>query len=145
MTFRTLAALVAIIGTLSSAALAAPSVTVRVPRGISSSGTIVDSAPNGQEYVVVENVRVKNPSNTRPQSYLLTDFQLIIGEKRYTPTPRPHLGAIDLSQNGLLSPNEALTTNLSFLVPIESSRSTLEFLPADWYDSYGTRILYCCI
>lgn len=145
MIFRTLAALVAISATLSSAASAAPSVTVRVPRGLTSSGTIVDGAPAGQEYVVIENVRVKNPSNTRPQSYLLTDFQLVIGEKRYTPTPRPHLGAIDLSQNGLLSPNEALTANLSFLVPIESNRATLEFLPADWYDSYGTRIVYCCI
>lgn len=145
MIFRTLAALVAISATLSSAASAAPSVTVRVPRGLTSSGTIVDGAPAGQEYVVIENVRVKNPSNTRPQSYLLTDFQLVIGEKRYTPTPRPHLGAIDLSQNGLLSPNEALNTNLSFLVPIESNRATLEFLPADWYDSYGTRIVYCCI
>ena len=145
MIFRTLAALVAISATLSSAASAAPSVTVRVPRGLTSSGTIVDGAPAGQEYVVIENVRVKNPSNTRPQSYFLTDFQLVIGEKRYTPTPRPHLGAIDLSQNGLLSPNDVLTTNLSFLVPIESSRATLEFLPADWYDSYGTRIVYCCI
>lgn len=145
MTFRTLAALVAICATLSRAALATPSVTVRVPRGLSSSGTIVDGAPSGQEYVVIENVRVKNPSNTRPQSYLLTEFQLVIGEKRYMPTPRPHLGAIDLSQNGILSPSEILTTNLSFLVPIESSRATLEFLPADWYDSYGTRIVYCCI
>lgn len=121
------------------------SVTVRVPPGLTSSGTTADAATEGSVYVVVENVRIKNPSNVRPQSYRVSDFQLVIGEKRYTPTPRPQLGAIDLSQDGILSPNDVMTTNLAFLVPIASVHAVLEFLPADWVDSYGTRIAYCCI
>ncbi len=112
--------------------------------GITSSGTLVDPGPPGQEYVVVENLRLTNPSNVRPQSYRLAEFTLIVGDRHYTPTPRPHLGAIDLSSDGLLAPGDVLATNLSFLVPVGVARATLEFLPQNWYDSYGTRVLYCC-
>jgi hypothetical protein len=144
VTLRIITALLALAVTTAAPTCAAASVMVRLPLGITSSGTVVDPGTQGQEYVVVENVRLKNPSNVRPQAFRLREFQLIVGDKRYTPTPRPHLGAIDLSQDGILSPREVLTTNLSFLVPADAAHAVLEFLPENWYDSYGTRVLYCC-
>ncbi len=145
VTFRILTAILALAVTIAAPISALAAVTIRLPLGITSSGTVVDPGPPGQQYVVVENARLKNPSNVRPQAFRLPEFQLIVGDKRYTPTPRPHLGAIDLSQDGLLSPSEVFTSNLSFLVPADAANAVLEFLPANWYDSYGTRVLYCCI
>ena len=144
VTFRIITALLALAITIAAPMDAAASVTVRLPMGITSSGTLVDPGTPGHEYVVVEGVRLKNPSNVRPQAFRLPEFQLIVGDKRYTPTPRPHLGAIDLSQDGILSPSEVLMTNLSFLVPADAAHAVLEFLPENWYDSYGTRVVYCC-
>jgi|GEM_PF-1297092 len=144
VTLRIITALLALALTIAAPTSAAESVTIRLPLGFTSSGTVVDPGTPGQEYVVVENVRLKNPSNVRPQAFRLSEFQLIVGDKRYTPTPRPHLGAIDLSQDGILSPSEVLMTNLSFLVPADAAHAVLEFLPENWYDSYGTRVVYCC-
>lgn len=144
VTLRISISLIALAVLLAEPVSAAAPVTVQLPHGLTSSGTSIDEAPDGQEYVVIADVRVRNPSNVRPQTYRLADFQLVIGERRYTPTPRPHLSAIDLSRGGLLAPGELLAANLSFLIPARAARATIEFLPADWYDSYGTRILYCC-
>jgi hypothetical protein len=124
----------------------ADSVPVRValPFGLHA-GDITTSASKtpGQKFVTIDNVAVANPSRDEPQSYKPSDFHLLAGDKSYTPSVRPGLAAVDLSEASVLSPGQTLRVTVSFLVPDSVTSAKFEFTP-HWMSDAGFTADWCC-
>ena len=137
--------LAAIAAGFAGAAAAQTPVRVHVPQGIRSGFTTVDPGPDpAHKYVVVEDIVIRNPTGSIA-AYKLSDFSLVVGGTRYHPVARPGLGAVDIGQDGVLGPRDAIKGNLAFLVPASVMRGDLEFFPANWIDQSGHTAGYCCL
>ncbi|MBV8602443.1 MAG: DUF4352 domain-containing protein [Candidatus Eremiobacteraeota bacterium] len=125
------------------AATTEKSLCVRVPTGISRGFVIESPAKDaGMKYLVIQDVVIPNASKGTV-SYNLDDFTLTAGSKKYHPVARPGLGAIDISEGGVLGPRQRIKGNLAFLVPQALLDASLEFRPSNWYVN-GIPAIWCC-
>ena len=118
---------------------------IGVPFGLGVEGAIsVTSGPTpATEYLTLGEVTVLNPNRENAQSYALADWALTDGDQVFHPTPRPGLGAIDLSAPGIVFPLERFRHTITFVVPRTTRRASLQFTP-QWYDDTGARVQFCC-
>ena len=140
----------AILGLIASAARtparaqAPGALCIRVPDGMGSG--FVTTSPSeqpGMHYIVVQNVNIANASQAIV-SYQLTDFSLIVKGKKYHPSARPGLGAIDISaKTGVCGPHQSVRGNLAFLVPSNVTQGNVEFRPSNWIVD-GVPVIFCC-
>jgi hypothetical protein len=135
--------LVAAAATAAQPARAQRAMCIRIPEGMGHGlVTTQPSAQAGMQYVVISNVVIVSPVHNIG-SYRVNDFSLIVGDNRYHPVARPGLGAIDISQGGVVGPRDRIKGNLAFLVPESVNAGSVEFRPANWESSTGP-VIYCC-
>lgn len=136
----------AVLTQLSSPARAETlAVRVAIPSGLGTSGTETsESRTPGFKYVTIENVRLENPSQERPQTYAREQFRILAGDHVYTPVVRPHLDAIDLHEAGLLAPSESTLVTVTFSLPSAETSVKFEFVP-HWMSDDGHTVDFCCL
>jgi hypothetical protein len=127
----------------ASAQFAAPRIAVPYGLAIEGAVTLSPGPTPTTAYLVLGDVAVINPSHDTAQSFVLTDWAIVDGDRLYHPTPRTGLGAIDLSAPGIVFPLERFHHTITFLVPRTLIRASLQFTP-QWYDQDGGRIQFCC-
>jgi hypothetical protein len=119
-------------------------VRVAIPLGLRAGDVTTSAAKTaGSKFVTVENVSVDNPSRDVPQSYKPSDFHLLAGDKSFTPSVRPGLGAVDLSEASVVAPGQTLRVTVSFLVPASVTTAKFEFTP-HWMSDAGFTADWCC-
>ncbi len=120
-------------------------VRVALPFGLSAGDISTGASKNpAEKFVTIANVQVENPSHDEPQSYKPGDFHLLVGDKIYTPSVRPGLAAIDLSESSVLAPGQTLRVTVSFLVPAATASAKFEFTP-HWMSDAGFTADWCCL
>jgi hypothetical protein len=119
-------------------------VRVAIPLGLTTSDVNTgDSQKPGFKYVTIESVQIVNPSRHETQAFEPKEFHLLVGDKKYLPTVRPGLGAIDLHQGSALAPGGSTQVTVSFLVPDDTTNANFEFTP-HWQSDAGFTVDWCC-
>jgi hypothetical protein len=122
----------------------AGSVRVLLPYNISGDLAQTTTANEDMQYVTVPGLRIVNPSRLFAQTYKPHDFHLLVGDTVYYPVARPGYNAIDLTEAGILAPNQSQLVDVSFLVPNKVSVAKFEFTP-HWQNDAGYMVDYCCL
>jgi hypothetical protein len=107
----------------------------------------VTTAPtaDGMYYVTIADAAAINTSNTDFGWYEPSDFHLLADGKVYYPVVRPNLGAVDLSWTGSVPPLGTVVATVTFKVPRTVASADFEFIPKNWFNSWGGSQVFCCL
>src|SRR5271156_3988664 len=89
-------------------------VRVLLPYNVSADLAQTTAANEDMQYVTVPGLRIVNPSRLFAQTYKPHDFHLLVGDTVYYPVARPGYNAIDLTEAGILAPNQSQLVDVSF-------------------------------
>ena len=123
---------------------AAGPVRVLLPYNINANLSQTTAASEDMKYVTVPGLLIVNPSRLFAQTFTPHEFHLLVGDSVYYPTVRPGYNALDLSEDGILGPNQSTRVDVTFLVPNKVSLAKFEFTP-HWQNDAGYMVDYCCL
>ncbi len=123
----------------------APFVQVHIPADMRAGFVTTAATPDGMYYVTIANAAATNTSNTDFGWYEPSDFHLLADGNVYYPVVRPNLGAIDLSSAGSVPPLGTVVATVTFKVPRTVKVADFEFIPKNWFNSWGGSQVFCCL
>jgi hypothetical protein len=123
----------------------APFVQVHIPADMRAGFVTTAPTPDGMYYVTIANAAATNSSNTDFGWYEPSDFHLLADGNVYYPVVRPNLGAIDLSSSGSVPPLGTVVATVTFKVPRTVRVADFEFIPKNWFNSWGGSQVFCCL
>jgi hypothetical protein len=127
------------------AAVEAPFVQVHIPADMRAGFVTTAPAGDGTYYVTISDAAATNPSSTNFGWYSPSDFHLLADGNIYYPVVRPKLGAIGLSWTGSVPPLGTVVATVTFKVPKSVKVGDFEFIPKNWFNSWGGTQVFCCL
>jgi hypothetical protein len=123
----------------------APFVQVHSPVDMRAGFVTTAPSADGMYYVTIADAAAINTSNTDFGWYEPSDFHLLADGKVYYPVVRPNLGAVDLSSTGSVPPLGTVVATVTFKVPRTVASADFEFIPKNWFNSWGGSQVFCCL
>ncbi len=123
----------------------APFVQVHIPSSMRAGFVTTEPTSDGMFYVTIASAAATNTSSSDFGWYEPRDFHLLVGDKVYYPVVRPNLGAIDLSWSGSVPPLGTVVATVTFKVPRSVTTADFEFIPKNWFNSWGGSQVFCCL
>jgi hypothetical protein len=136
--------LLGLILTVEPALAVVPAVRVFVPYNIHTGVSTTTQIDEDSKYVTVESVQLVNPSRFFAQTYLRSDFHLLVDDHVYTAVANKQEPALGPNETNILGAGAQELLYVTFKVPLDVTSGKFEFTP-HWNGDGGGTVDYCCL